>query len=316
MKTVVYTCSSWGIPLLLELSKKGMLQGVILPIDAQEALPIESFAKQQGIPFIYVKETELTSTLMDWLTAISPDLAYCITFPFLLPSQIITLPRYGTVNFHFGKLSNNRGPDPLFWTLSEGSSTATITAHLMDQCFDNGPVINEINVPVFPGENWGLLGARLSIKLLDLLSSIETKLVNGHELQIEKHNDPKPRPQSDHISIRWSEQSADSVESLVNACNPKYGGAVTLFRGSLVHILEVSPADVSNSTLMAPGSIVYADNQNGIFVLCADYRFLRINVIRTPEAYLTGFKLAALGVKTNEKFYSSLSSKEESLIIH
>ena len=69
-----------------------------------------------------------------------------------------------------------------------------------------------------------------------------------------------------------------------------------------MRILETSPADVRNAALLTPGTVVHASAKEGLFVLCSDYRFLKINIIQTPEAVVTGNKLVALGVKPNEKF--------------
>ncbi|MBL6449372.1 hypothetical protein JMN32_23880 [Fulvivirga sp. 29W222] len=307
MKIVVFTNSSWGIPLLLELTKTNKLQGIIIPsVVHHENENIEAFAIENKIPIIRVRKEELRSTLKDWLNELSPDLAFCMTFPYLLPEEILTIPSKGVVNFHFGQLPDYGGADPLFWVLKEQQTVAHITAHLMAESFDKGYQVYQEQVPIYPGENWGLLGARLSLVSASLADKIIT-LLNLPESNFKKipEGQSKKKPDIKDLTINWANQTADSIEALVNASNPKYGGAITYFRGSMVRILEVSPADVSNAALLSPGSIVHADGQNGIFVLCSDYRFLRINILRTPEAYITGHKLAALGVKSNEKFNSN-----------
>ncbi|UII30450.1 hypothetical protein LVD17_19340 [Fulvivirga ulvae] len=313
MKTVVFTNSSWGIPLLMELYKAKNLQGIVIPSHVHhENENIEAFAVENKIPLIRVDKSQLNTTLKAWLIDLAPDVIFCMTFPYLLPKEILDIPENGAVNFHFGKLPEYGGADPLFWILKERQTLAHITVHLMDSTFDHGYLVHQEQISIFPGENWGLLGARLSLisasipgRVLALLKQPEPNFRKIPEGQI------KPKPDLKDLTIDWANQTADSIEALINASNPKYGGAITYFRGSMVRILEVSPADVSNATLLEPGSIVYADGQNGIFVLCSDYRFLRINLIRTPEAYLTGHKLAALGVKLNEKFYSGNKEKEE-----
>jgi len=311
MKIVVFTNSSWGIPMLVELAKSQQLKGIVIPsIAHHENEHIEAFATEQQVPILRVDKTQLKSTLKEWLQEVSPDVAFCITFPYLLPEQILSIPDQGIVNFHFGKLPEYAGADPLFWIIKEGQNIATITVHLMKESFDKGYQVMQEQVTIFPGENWGLLGARLSVISSTMTDRVINRLEKADFKEIQEGK-AKPKPDLDDITIDWSNQSADSIEALVNASNPKYGGAITYFRGSMVRVLEVSPADVSNAALLEPGSIVHADGQNGIFVLCSDYRFLRINLIRTPEAYLTGHKLAALGVKLNEKFYSGNKKKEE-----
>ncbi|MEL7004916.1 MAG: formyltransferase family protein, partial [Bacteroidota bacterium] len=242
-----------------------------------------------------------------WFENTSAEVAFCLTFPHKLCDSILSVPSFGILNFHFGSLPEYRGPEPLFWILKNGERVAPISVHKMVEQFDAGPVIHRENVNILPGENYGLLGSRLGIHCGQIVETIWAKIQDeGLHIQPQNsdHMDWKSRPNLDDVTIKWDSQSAEEIEQLVNACNPKYGGAITYFRQSMVRILEVSPADVNNAALLGPGMIVYSDAQHGIFVLCSDNRFLRINLVRTPEAFLSGGKLAALGVRQNEKFTS------------
>jgi methionyl-tRNA formyltransferase len=46
---------------------------------------------------------------------------------------------------------------------------------------------------------------------------------------------------------------------------------------------------------------VYADSANGMFVLCSDFKYLRVNILQLDGTIITGGKLAALGIGLNEK---------------
>ena len=46
---------------------------------------------------------------------------------------------------------------------------------------------------------------------------------------------------------------------------------------------------------------VHVDPALGVFVLCSDYKILRLNIVQTSEGFLTGFKLAALGARPGER---------------
>lgn len=100
-------------------------------------------------------------------------------------------------------------------------------------------------------------------------------------------------------------QSAREIESLVNATNPDYGGAITLFRGQPLRILEVNAVGVNNPSEFAPGSIVHSDANYGVLVACKNIEFLRINIVQTSEGILSGFKLAGLGIAAGERFESA-----------
>ena len=140
-----------------------------------------------------------------------------------------------------------------------------------------------------------------------IASAIE-KLKNTGATMLLPQNDQSatdaPSPGPIDLAIHWETQSAREVENLVNAANPDYGGALTLFRGQLLRVLEVVPADLNNPVEQPPGTIVYADVNYGLFVACLNQQYLRINIIHSNEGILSGFKLAALGVQAGERMTS------------
>jgi methionyl-tRNA formyltransferase len=139
-----------------------------------------------------------------------------------------------------------------------------------------------------------------------VISAAIEKLKNTGQTMLLVQDDTQasnaPLPGVNDLQINWSSQSAKDVENLVNACNPDFGGAVTSFRNQVMRFLEVAPAEINNPAPSAPGTIVYADGNYGIFVACSDNKFLRVNIIQSSEGILSGFKLASLGVTAGERF--------------
>jgi methionyl-tRNA formyltransferase len=103
-------------------------------------------------------------------------------------------------------------------------------------------------------------------------------------------------------TIQWHLSAAEILQ-LVNACNPKYGGAETTFRNSPVRILEAMPVEVNNPQAnVPPGTIVHADMLYGLIVSVSGGQYLRITIAQLREGYLSGSKLAQLGWQPGEKF--------------
>lgn len=313
MKTVLFTNSVWSIPLLLKLEETKSLGGIVLTdLKNQENFSITSFANSRDIPLVEIAKGDLGTKLAGWLKQVQPKLGICLAFPYRFPKEVIELPTYGIVNFHFGSLPRFAGPDPLFWTLKERQDTTVLTAHRMTEHLDHGPVLLREQLTIFPGENYGLLGARLSQLSSSVVQQLFDKVTapTGAEPRPAQETLSQKRPTLTDLAIDWQNQSSDQIEALVNAANPAYGGAITYYKNAMVRILEVSPADVSNAALLGPGTIVHSDPYDGLFVLCSDYKFLRINIIKTPEAIMTGFKIAALGIRKNDKFMSHTNDKD------
>jgi len=79
---------------------------------------------------------------MDYLKSKDVDLMVVCGWP-LLPEEIITLPKYGTVNIHPSKLPQYRGALPTLWSLKNGDSESAVTYQIMEKSMDTGVIIGQ-----------------------------------------------------------------------------------------------------------------------------------------------------------------------------
>jgi methionyl-tRNA formyltransferase len=197
----------------------------------------------------------------------------------------------------------------VFWQIKNGETTSGVTIHQMTDKYDSGPMLAQQQISVSPGETLGLLYARLAIETITLIGKAIDKLSNTGNTLLLPQNEAIatyfPRPAADDLKIDWETQSAKEIESIVNAANPDYGGAITLFRGQPFRILEVNQVQMNNPAQFAPGSIVHADVNYGVIVACTNNQFLRINIVQLAEGIFSGFKLCGLGINVGERFESS-----------
>jgi methionyl-tRNA formyltransferase len=216
----------------------------------------------------------------------------------------LSIPSRGFYNFHFGLFPKYKGADPIFWQLKNAEGGAGFVIHKMTEEIDGGPILLQEKAPIFPGENYGLYSQRMGLRVAEILDKV---IERGSDSEIVQQSHETPvyfhKPSQAERTIDWDLQSADKIESLVNACNPRYGGAFTKLRGMEIKILEVSPADVNDAPSADTGTIIYADALYGLIVACKDLKFLRITVISMREGYLSGSKLFSIGVKAGEKFH-------------
>ncbi|WP_158237196.1 methionyl-tRNA formyltransferase [Aquimarina sp. MAR_2010_214] len=272
-----------------------------------------SLIKQQEIETFVINNKNISSQFKDWLLDKSPDLVLVCSFSLKIPKEVLHIPKHGFLNIHFGKLPENRGPDPLFWSIKNGEKNTAITIYQMDEEWDTGKILIEQVVPIIPGETSGMVNSKMSFmleqlaeKALHLIQNPENYKTQSIESQCIYNKHPNP----EELTINWEEQTADEIENLVNACNPKYGGATTYYQGSPVQIIEVSPSDCPDTlTDKTPGEIVHIHPQEGLFVYCKDKKLLRVNIIHSDAGVLTGQKYFHLGVKQNQHFTTSIKAE-------
>lgn len=88
------------------------------------------------------------SSLERLTRAYEPDLGLCTGYPWRLPPEVLEIPTLGVVNTHPSRLPRFRGPFPFAWAIREADDEIWLTAHLMDEEFDTGPILAQGSRPM------------------------------------------------------------------------------------------------------------------------------------------------------------------------
>ncbi len=300
-----------GITLYQYLLQNKLLQAVCVEkIVLQQSTPnYLKLIEQEGVETFVVHDNTISTQFKDWLLEKSPDLVLVCGLSLKIPKSVLPIPTYGFLNIHFGKLPENRGPDPLFWSIVKGERQTAITIHQMDEYWDSGKILLEEPVPIIPGETLGMLNSKMSFMLEKVANKFLSLVQNPKHFKAQSLEKVKvyKRPNYTETNINWEEQTADEIENLVNACNPKYGGATTYYQGALIKILEVSPVDTQVPLLgKTCGEIVHAHPQEGLYVCCKYGKLIKLNIINSDAGILTGTKYVHLGVRQGHRLTTSL----------
>lgn len=81
------------------------------------------------------------SATIELLESLAPDVLAVACYPRRLPRRLVKVARVGALNVHPSLLPRHRGPDPLFWTLREGTGEAGVTIHALTEQLDAGPIV-------------------------------------------------------------------------------------------------------------------------------------------------------------------------------
>ncbi|SEL22824.1 methionyl-tRNA formyltransferase [Aquimarina amphilecti] len=275
-----------------------------------------SLIQKEGYETYNINKQNIHIDFKKWLIKKSPDLVIVCGFSIKIPKEVLSIPTYGFLNIHFGKLPENKGPNPLFWSIKQGKKETIITIHKMDKDWDTGNILIEQPVPIIPGETVGMVNSKMS-NMLGELSQKAIELVkkpSNYKPQSDHNKNYYHRPDEKDTTISWETQTADEIEQLINACNPKYGGATTYYQGSPIKIIEVSPVDSQPIFGKTAGEIVHAHPQEGLYVYCKYGKILRINIISSDAGVLSGVKFVHLGVQQGHYFTNNIAYKQRSVV--
>lgn len=303
MKIALLCNNRLALPALEKLADSKMLCAIGITDMHKDVMTLFSDkAAELNSPLTVFSKKGRHLAISDWLQHCRADVVFVMTFPWRITAGLLTIPRFGFINFHYGLLPQMRGSDPIFETIRHQMPLAGVTVHKMDEGIDTGAVLlrHEITVPEHC--TYGMLSTQLAYIGADLSMALLKKMEEGDTLKGTAQDEAKarywPAAGREDIFIRWGEMDSGTIISLVNACNPSLrSGAATYINGWGIGICHASPVMLhGDASVYRAGTILTADNQNGMIVCCRDGRGLKLDVVYTEEGFFPGYMLSLFGI--------------------
>jgi methionyl-tRNA formyltransferase len=187
----------------------------------------------------------------------------------ILPKDVFSIPKLGTINLHASMLPKYRGAAPINWAIINGEKETGVTTILIDEKVDTGNMLLQRKVKIGKDMTAGQLhdilaeeGSIILIKTLD-------KLAAG-TLEIEKQDDslaskaPKLSKELGRIDFN---QSAQNVYNLIRGLNP-YPAAYVIHGDKQIKIFGCA-IEKYNPEELLPGSVI-KKSKNNFTVACAE----------------------------------------------
>lgn len=200
---------------------------------------------------------------------IAPDFVVVAAFGQILQKEVLQVPDLAPVNLHASLLPKYRGASPIQHAIMNGDKITGVTTIIMDQGLDTGDILKQYEVKIQNKETAGSLHDKLAVKGSHL--TIDT-------LREFSRGEIEPRPQNEDLAsytpklskndgeISFNRQAAKLVNK-IRGLNP-WPGAYTFFRGKRLKLLQAK--SVSGRTeKLKPGTVVYADKNNGLQIKTA-----------------------------------------------
>ena len=90
-----------------------------------------------------------------------PDLFIVVAYGKILPENILTIPKFGSINIHYSLLPKYRGASPVESAILNGDEETGITIQKMEYKMDSGPIIAQEKIQILSDEKAGELRKRL-----------------------------------------------------------------------------------------------------------------------------------------------------------
>src|SRR5258706_204157 len=231
---------------------------------------LEELARQADIPCFF-DEGNNQEKLAIWLRSISPDVAYCFGWPFLIKKEVLQIPRLGVIGYHPTMLPKNRGRHPIIWALALGLSQTASTFFIMDEGMDSGDIISQESLGIGFHDDASTLYSRLTAMALRQIDVFTPQLGDGKIKRIPQNNDLanfwRRRSKKDG-EIDWRMPSI-AVYNLVRSLTHPYVGAHCIFKKQEVRVWKSEIADAAYEDLdhHEPGKVLN-NSSDGIVIKC------------------------------------------------
>ena len=194
------------------------------------------------------------------LASFHVDLMVVVAYGLILPSAVLTIPRFGCINVHASLLPRWRGAAPIQRAILEGDKETGVTIMQMDEGLDTGEMIKKFSCTIEPNDTNQTLQDRLADlgarALIESLNVIENGSYRS-EPQNEKESSYAKKINKSEAEIDW-EKPAIYLDRMVRAFHPKPIARVVLGKS----ILRICKAEVLDETTSEkPGLILKADRE-------------------------------------------------------
>ena len=257
------------------------------------ASPVKEYAISKNIKVYQPEKIKNNTEIIETIKKLNPDVICVVAYGKILPKEILEIPKLGCINVHGSLLPKYRGAAPIQWAVLNGDKTTGITTMYMDEGMDTGDMILKEKIEIGENETTGELWEKLAQIGGKLLVETLEKVESGtapRQKQGENYT-IAPMLNKDMAKINWEEKNSAEIKNLVRGLNPIMG-AYSILNGKKLKIWKVE--NLTNESFMdkyvefkeykrkfeniTPGTIVYIDKKEGIYVKTKDGLILLLEV--------------------------------------
>ena len=218
----------FAVPSLEKLHESGHeIAAVVSNIDKRRGrggkktpTPVKARALELKLPVIEVDDLG-----EEWfekeLENLNPDLFVVVAFR-ILPKDLLSIPRRGSINLHASLLPKYRGAAPIHRAVMNGEKRTGCTIFFLDEAVDTGLIITQKETPIGENETTGDLYERLKRMGANLLVDTVDRIESGNyttRKQDDSRATPAPKLFTDDCKVDFN-RPAREVHNKIRGLSP------------------------------------------------------------------------------------------------
>lgn len=273
MKILFMGTPEYAIEPLKAVYNKHEIVGVLTRADKPnrrgnkiEFSPVKKFAEEHNIP-VFQPEKMKDENLINELKKLNPDISVVVAYGMMIPSEIINLAKYSTINVHGSLLPKYRGAAPMQYSVLNGDDEAGVTIMYVTEKLDSGDIILSKSIKIGENETFGEVHDRLSVLGAEALIEAVDLIEKGEAVRT-KQNDEEatfaPSISKDYCRIDWT-KSAQEVHNKIRGLSPIPCSNTLMPNGK---ILKIYRSEIVSGYTGDAGTVIDNIKKKGFVVMC------------------------------------------------
>jgi methionyl-tRNA formyltransferase len=247
LKILFMGTPEFSVPILNYLIKQTNVIAVVTQPDKKvgrkqilTSSPIKKIALTNKIKVLQPEKIKSNAEFIQNLKGLNPDLIIVAAYGFILPKELLAMPKYGVGNVHASLLPKYRGASPIQTAILNGDKETGITIMLLNEKMDEGDILSQETITITNNDNFASLHDNLSILGAKLLLETLPKWLNK-EIKPQKQDNS----QASYCKLITKEdgkidlyKSPIELERRVRALNP-WPGTWLNWNGKKLKLLKV-----------------------------------------------------------------------------
>jgi methionyl-tRNA formyltransferase len=264
----------------------------IVPRSNTDDKTLKDFSIKYNIDYLHpvsINSLEFIETAKSY----NVDLLVSMSFNQIFKSSILSVPKFGVINCHAGKLPFYRGRNILNWAIINDEKNFGITVHFVNEGIDTGDIIKQNIYPITDLDDYNSLLKVAHVECAVILYDSIKEIQNQSFKRIFQSTIHPigfycgTRGEGDEI-VNWN-QSSRQLFNFIRAINKPGPMATTTLKGEVVKINKAKLFENAPNYIGTPGQLL-AKTKNGFIIKSSD-SFLEIYEIESIVKLKVGDKL-------------------------
>lgn len=213
---------------------------------------VKNYCISNGIKFLQPLHFN-DKDFINELKSFNADIFIVVAFK-ILPENIWTIPKKGTINIHASILPNLRGAAPINWAIIYGLKKTGLTSFFINNGIDTGDIIIQEEIDINENDTYEIIYQKLkklsSTFILESIKAIEGGLKPKIQSKIKSEFLKAPKLDKENTRIKWNDTGIN-IKNLIKGLSP-YPGAWSIIKSNGIRVKiidsEFIPKPINTNT--------------------------------------------------------------------